>query len=185
MSHRRAHPLRALSAAEHEELEQLSRSNSCPAEWVRRAKLILLVEEGQDYLVAARQMGRRNGDGVSALVERFNTEGLSALVPKHGGGPALKYGRAERDRIVQEVARTPERNKDGTATWSLTTLQRALRTAPDGLPTVSRDTIRTVLLEAGYSWQHSRTWCKTGQVIRQRKTGTVVVEDEDSDAKKN
>jgi hypothetical protein len=74
---------------------------------------------------------------------------------------------------------------DGTATWSLSTLQRALREANDGLPQVSEFTIRKVLLEAGYRWQGSRTWCQTGQVVRQRKAGTVVVTDPDSEAKKS
>lgn len=184
MSRRQEHPLRRISQEEHIELEQMSRSSSCPAEWVRRATLILLVERGTNYLAAARQVGRRNGEGVSALVARFNMEGLEALIPRHGGGAARKYDTVERARIMSEVKRSPDCRHDGTATWSLNLLQRALREAADGLPQVSTDTIRKVLIEAGYSWQQNRTWCQTGQVVRQRKSGAVVVQDEDSEAKK-
>jgi len=70
--------------------------------------------------------------------------------------------------------RAPDRDQDGTATWSLTTLQRALRRAPDGLPTVSTATILAVLWAAGYTWQHNRTWCHTGTARRRRRDGTVV-----------
>jgi hypothetical protein len=45
----------------------------------------------------------------------------------------------------------------------------ALHNAPDGLPEVSEDTIRTVLREAGFSWQRSQTWCKTGQLCANAK----------------
>jgi len=47
--------------------------------------------------------------------------------------PPRRYGGAEQERILAEARRTPDRVKDGTATWSLTTLQRALRQAADGL----------------------------------------------------
>jgi hypothetical protein len=63
-------------------------------------------------------------------------------------------------------------------------LCQAIRKAPDGLPKVSEDTIRSVLLEAGFSWQRSRTWCETGQVVRHRKEGKVNVSDPDTSAKK-
>jgi hypothetical protein len=79
----------------------------------------------------------------------------------------------------------PDRERDGTATWSLTTLQRALREAPDGLPQVSTYTILVVLHEAGFSWQASRTWCETGQVKRVRKSGVVTVSDPDAEPKKS
>ena len=81
-------------------------------------------------------------------------------------------------------ARTPEREPDGTATWSLSLLQRALRQAPDGLPQVSTFTIWRTLHEAGLSWQKSRTWCETGVVMRKRKHGVVRVSDPDAMAKK-
>jgi transposase len=184
MSRRKAHPLRPLTGEEQAELEAISRERNAPAEWVIRAKIILSVRQGKDYQAAAAEVGRRDGDRVSALVKRFNEEGLAALMSRHGGGPAVKYGVTARERILCEVRRSPTCEQDGTATWSLSTLQRCLREAEDGLPQVSKFTIRKVLLEAGYRWQGSRTWCQTGQVVRQRKAGAVVVTDPDSEAKK-
>lgn len=184
MSRRKVHPLRTLSEEEYTELEAISRERSAPAEWVTRAKIILLVSQGSEYQAAARAVGRRDGDRVAALVKRFNDEGLAALVPRHGGGPKIRYGVSERGRILREVERKPNCEQDGTAQWSLSTLQRRLHQASDGLPRVSEFTIRKVLLEAGYDWQHSRSWCQTGQAVRKRKAGTVVVTDPDREAKK-
>ena len=72
----------------------------------------------------------------------------------------------------------------GTATWSWTTLQRALRRAPDGLPAVSTGTIFQVLHRAGYTCQNNRTGCETGTVVRKRKAGTVRVTDPDTEQKR-
>jgi len=66
----------------------------------------------------------------------------------------------------------------------LSLLCQALRKAPDGLPEISEDTIRTVLLGAGFSWQNTRSWCETGQAVRKRKRGKVIVTDPDATAKK-
>ena len=133
---------------------------------------------------AARASGRRSRHAVARLVARFNDVGLAALDRQHGGGPAIRYGAAERERIRQEFLRPPDRERDGTATWSLTTLQRALRAAPDGLPHVTTRTIILVLWDAGYSWQENRTWCHTGTVVRKRKAGPVEVTDPDTAPKK-
>jgi hypothetical protein len=65
------------------------------------------------------------------------------------------------------------------------TLRQALRTAPDGLPKVSTGTIRAVLIDAGWSWQRSRSWCATGTAQRKRQSGIVTVIDPDAEAKKN
>jgi len=94
-------------------------------------------------------------------------------------------GPPECERILREFHRTPDREQDGTATWSLTTLQRVLRAAPDGLPAVSTATILQVLWEAGYTWQRDRTWCSTGTVRRKRKAGVVTVVDPDAAPKKS
>lgn len=184
MSRRQKEPLRALTEEERTGLGRISRGQAEPAAHVARAKAILAVTEGKSYTTAARAAGRRSGDAVSALVARFNQEGLAAIAPRHGGGRQASYRTAERERILAEARRPPEREQDGTATWSLSTLQRTLRTAADGLPGVSINTIWRVLHAAGFTWQESRTWCDTGTVKRKRKSGTVEVTDPDAEAKK-
>lgn len=184
MTGKRSDPLRELTEEERTWLERISRSQSEPVSHVIRAKQILAVADGFSYTRTALVSGRKIGDAVSRLVSRFNQEGLAALEPRHGGGAVVQYNVAERERIMREFRRVPEPAKDGTATWSLKTLCDALRKAPDGLPKVSEDTIRTVLLESGHSWQQSRSWCETGTAVRKRKRGKVIVTDPDTAPKK-
>ncbi len=81
--------------------------------------------------------------------------------------------------MVRRSARASSKNcdgvrcgsEDGTATWSLTTLQRSLREAPDGLPQVSTFTLLQSIHEAGYTWQQNRTWWKTGTTLHKGKHG--------------
>jgi len=155
-----------------------------PAEQVARAKALLAVADGCNYTEAARRAERQSGDAVSHLVGRFNSEGIGALVRRTGQGNKPTYDAAERTRILAEVQRQPAPAEDGTASWSLMTLRRALRKAPDGLPQVSTYTIRAVLHDAGYRWLGNRSWCKTGEGVRRRKAGLVSVTDPDAVAKK-
>ena len=177
-------PLRPLTAGERAALEQVARAPSDRADRVARARALLAVADGASFAAAARAAGRRAGDAVAALVARFNAEGLAALDPRHGGGPPVRYGPDQAARILREARRAPDRERDGTATWSLTTLQRALHTAPDGLPGVSTFTILRALHEAGLSWQANRTWCETGVVQRKREAGVVTVVDPATAAKR-
>jgi len=181
---RQKEPLRSVSADERAVLAHLSRSAREPAAVVARAKAVLAVAAGASYTAAAQVAGRRSGDAVAQLVARFNAEGLGALVPRRGGRRQAIYTSAERERILAEARRQPQQERDGTATWSLVTLQRALRSAPDGLPAVSTYTIWCVLSDAGWSWQRTRTWCPTGTATRKRKRGAALAHDPDAEAKK-
>jgi len=177
--------LRDLSPDEQRDLESISRARTAPAEAVVRAKILLGVAKGMTRTEAARSVGRKSNDAVTNLVKRFNQEGLDALLPRHGGGGfQQRYGWPEKARILREFQRQPELEQDGTTIWSLTRLQRALREAEDGLPEVSTYTILNTLHEAGYSWQRDRTWSQTGQAMRKRKSGKVIVTDPDTEAKK-
>ena len=184
MTRRRKDPLRPLTQEEREILEQIARARSEPASHVARAKVLLAVADGKSYGAAAQAAGRRSNDAVSQLVSRFNQEGVAVLEPRHGGGPAIKYGAVEQARILAEVRRKPDLAQDGTATWSLSTLQRTLRRAEDGLPEVSTYTIWVVLQTNGISWQKDGSWCETGKVLRKRKEGVVEVIDPDATPKK-
>jgi transposase len=184
MSRNRKDPLRSLSKMEREVLEKASRASSERVDRAKRAKALLAVADGKSYVDAAREAGYVLNDSVSRLVTKFNERGLEALDRRHGGGPAKKYGEAEKSRILLEVKRKPDLEKDGTATWSLTLLKKSLRSAEDGLPNVSTYTIYQTLREAGYGWQRSRTWCSTGSVKRKRKGGIVTVTDPECEEKK-
>jgi transposase len=185
MTRRQKDPLRPLTSEEQEALGQMARMRSQRADIVARAKALLAVAQGASFTAAAHGAGRCSGRAVAHLVARFNQEGLTAVAPRHGGGPPRKYQAQVRERILQEFRRTPDREQDGTATWSLTTLQRALRQAPDGLPGVSTWTILHTLWEAGYTWQQDRTWCQTGVVVRKGKHGPVQVTDPNTTPKKS
>ena len=126
-------PLRPLTADERATLAQVARSSAERADRVGRAKALLAVADGATFAAAAHAAGRRSGDGVAKLVARFNASGVAALTSRPGGRPPVRYGPDQAARILRAARRTPDRDADGTATWSLTTLQRALRRAPDGL----------------------------------------------------
>jgi len=187
MPRKQKEPLRPLAPEERTQLEQIARAQSWPAAQVARAKALLAVADGRAFTEAARAAGRSSGDAVGTLVAHFNARGVAAVAPGHGGGPSPLYGAAERERILACARRAPDRERDGTATWSLSTLRQALR--PE-LPGLSTYTIWCVLHEAGLSWQRSRTWCDTGAARRLRKrrggpTEAVAVTDPDAEAKKS
>ena len=187
MSRSPKNPLRTLLEEEREQLIHWSRGRAIAASSVARAKALLAVADGHHYTDAARAAGRQSGDAVATLVARFNVEGLAAVVPRHRGGHPRDYTPVEREQILAEVRRPPDRERDGTAVWSLSTLQRALRR--QGLSQVSTYTIWRVLVDAGLSWQKHRSWCDTGTAQRPRKkagqTVVVTVTDPDAEAKKN
>lgn len=184
MSRVRKNPLRPLTDRERQVLEQLVHARSERADVVTWARELLAVAEGQTYAQAAAIAGRRSDEAVSKLVARFNQDGLAALEPHGKGGPKPTYDAAARERILAEARRTPDPQRDGSATWSLMTLRNALRRAPDGLPHVSTYTIGQVLHTAGFRWVAARSWCATGKAVRLRRSGTVTVTDPDAEAKK-
>ncbi len=173
MPHPIAEPLRPLTPEEQKELQRVKRATNEPHCRHQRAVALLAVAGGRSRTEAARQVRWRGYETVSKLVRCFNEQGLMALDDQPRSGRPATYGTGEKARILQEARRTLDRDGDGTASWSLSLLQRALRRASDGLPQVSTFTILHTLHEAGYPWQKSRTWCKTGITRRKSKDGVV------------
>lgn len=176
-------PLRALSEQEKREVQRLVKASSERVDVMRRAKALLAVANGKPFTQAAQEAGLKSGKGVGQLVKRFNTHGLAALSIAAGRGRKPTYTSEQQARILAEVQREPEREQDQTATWSLLLLRTALR--KEALPHVARETIRQVLHEAGYSYQRTRSWVRTGYALRKRKSGTVTTYDEQTPEKKD
>lgn len=174
--------LRPLRSTERETLERMQRSSSERVDRVRRARALLGVADGHAFGQAAQVAGYGSERTVGYLVRRFNRAGLGALDIAPGRGRKPTYDQAARAQIVATAQRTPDRRQDGSATWSLSLLQRALRHT--GLPTIGTTTIRRVLGEAGSSYQRTRTWCPTGTALRKRKDGPVQVVDPRTEQKR-
>lgn len=183
MSQRQKYPLRALSQQEERELSRVTKATSERLDVIHRATALLAVANGYNFTKAAHQAGLKSGDGVSKLVKRFNEHGLAALLIAPGRGRKRTYTSEQQARILAEVQRSPDREADQTATWSLSTLRKVLRKS--GFSQISNETIRHILHEHGYSYQQSRTWCRTGYALRKRKSGTVTVYDPQTPEKKD
>ena len=174
--------MRPLTLAEQRELTAITKASSERVDRVRRATALLAVAGEQSFSAAARAAGFRSAGAVTYLVRRFNRDGLGALRIAAGRGRRPTYDAAARARIVATAQRSPDRRMDGTATWSLSTLERTVRR--EGLPRVGATTIRRVLRDAGSSYQRTRTWCPTGTAQRKRKTGVVRVVDPKTEEKR-
>jgi transposase len=183
MAQLQKHPLRPLSEQEERELRRIVKASSERVDVVRRARALLAVAVKRTFPQAACVAGFKEARSVGKLVKRFNEHGLAALSIADGRGCKSTYTSAQRARVLQEVQRTPDRDEDQTATWSLSTLRRALRKTD--LPHIAHETIRQVLHESGYTFQQTRTWCRTGYALRKRKNGTVTVYDLETPEKKD
>ena len=183
MAQPQKHPLRPLSVQEECELRRIVKASSERIDVARRARALLAVASQQSFAQAASAAGLKEARSVSELVERFNAHGLAALVIAAGRGRKPTYTSEQQARILAEVQRTPDRQADQTASWSLMTLRRALRQTE--LPHIAKETIRQVLHESGYSYQRTRTWCRTGYALRKRKSGTVTTYDPKTPEKKD
>ncbi len=182
MTQPQKYPLRLLNGQEEQELHRVVKASSERVDVVRRARALLAVAAKQTFPQAASVAGFAQARSVRELVTRFNAHGLAALSIAVGRGCKPTYTSAHQARILAEVQRTPDRKKDQTATWSLSLLRQALR-ATD-LPPSAHETIRHVLHASGYSYQRTRTWCRTGYALRVRKSGTVTVYDQETPEKK-
>jgi transposase len=175
-------PLRPVTTEEQAALERMARAGSERADRVRRAMALLTVARGGSFARAARHAGFRSDTAVADLVRRFNRGGLAALSIAAGRGRRPTYDTAARSQVVATAQRIPDRKQDGTATWSLRTLQRALRRGDQ--PRIGASTVRRVLADAGSSYQQTRTWCPTGTAERKRKAGVVRVVDPATELKR-
>lgn len=182
MPYPQKNPLRPLTEQEEQVLSRIAKADSERVDMVRRAKAVLAINAGEPFTVAAALSGFKSADSVSQLVERFNQQGLAALSIAAGRGRKPTYTSQQRQSILEQLRREPDREQDQSATWSLKLLEQSLRR--QGLPTIGANTIRRVLHEAGYAFGRTRTWCATGTALRKRKAGVVTVHDPQTEEKK-
>jgi transposase len=115
-------PLRVLKQQEQQELQRVVKATSERVDVVKRATILLAVAAGRNWSEAGRQAGMSR-QAVGKVVKRFNARGLAALEIAPRRGRKVTYTSAQRAHMLAEVQRVPNRKADGTASWSLSTLQ--------------------------------------------------------------
>lgn len=111
-----------LTKQERRELERRVRSRTLRAEDVRRARLILMLAEGESYISVRNALSCDPGY-VSRWKKRFQTERLAGLYACHQGTKPRALTPAMEARILSWTQKKPT---DGTTHWSTRRLAKKL-----------------------------------------------------------
>ena len=112
----------SLTTQELRALQGLARSRSAPAADVRRARLIMMLEQGLSWSAIGRQLPC-TPDYISRWKGRFDRERLGGLYARHRGrAPAEDAARLEA-RVLAWTRKAPS---DGSTHWSTRKLGKAL-----------------------------------------------------------
>jgi transposase len=111
-----------LSQPESQELRTRARSRVLRADDVRRARLILMLAEGQSWSTIQHALGCSSAF-IARWQSRFAEQRLAGLFARHQGRPATKRTPRLEARILAWTRRPPT---DGSTHWSSRKLARAL-----------------------------------------------------------
>lgn len=122
---------------------------------LRRAGMALASLQGRSVPEIADMFAAKQ-DTVRELIKTFNDRGFAALDPKARRGSTPRIGPPVREQIARVAKCDPARLGCRFTCWSLSKLRDYL--AEHERITVSRETIRLVLKDAGISFQNTKTW---------------------------
>jgi len=111
-----------LSCSDRQELERRVRSQSLRADDVRRARLLLLLADGESYSAIQTILGCSSAD-ISRWKKRFEAAGLSGLHGRQQGRQATVLTPALEAQILEKTRQKPS---DGSTHWSTRKLAREL-----------------------------------------------------------
>jgi transposase len=161
------HARPAHDATEERHLRKLAASRHGPADWIRRARMIVRSWDGLRTTAIAAELAC-HPQTVRERVARFNAGGLDGLGDRPGSGRRRRLTETERSRIIALVATAPPgrltRDSGGTLTavdeqgaahWTLNALTATAQAA--GIR-VARSQVRRILRAEGVRWRQPRSW---------------------------
>ena len=151
--------VRPLSMPEGQRLQRISRTAKDPIK-LRRAMVVLASAQGWPVRDIA-DLAQTSQRYVRGVIHEFNERGFAALDPKWSGGAPRKIDNRTRARIRIVASSCPQDLGQPFSCWSLAKLRDYLIEAKI-VAAISRETIRQVLIEAGVSWQATKTWKASG-----------------------
>lgn len=120
----------AITAEEHDELEQMTRSRSLPAADIFRARLILMLAEGLPYRTIQERL-----DTTAATIFRWKDRFLQGRIAgltevRHAGKKPFVITPALTAKVIGATRRQP---KDGSTHWSCRKLAQSLGVSKDSV----------------------------------------------------
>ena len=156
-----------LDDSEVRKIRRLAGARHAPADWIERARIIMLSWDGLDVAAIAAEVGCHENT-VRRWLHRFNAAGIDGLGNRPGCGRKRRITEAERSRIIAlarsappgQLARDaagelPAGDERGPAQWTLDTLAQAARAGGIQVP---RSQVRRILLAEKVRWRRTRSW---------------------------
>ena len=144
------------------ELEEIARSQSLPAGFVLRAKILLLLADGASYDAIKTKLDT-TAPTISRWKKRFLAAGLDGLETHRPGQPPSKLTAKLRARILSATRRKPA---DGSTHWSCRKLARELG--------VSKDLVHRVWREAGLKPHRLERYMASNDPDFERKAANII-----------
>ena len=147
--------VRPLTAEEEAELRRRAASRTLPARAVERAKMIMLLRDGERVPVVAGRLGV-GADVVRGWLKRFNAAGLDGLQDRPRSGRPATYTPEQVGVVVEASLTNPEALGLPFASWTLDRLAAYLAEVR-GIP-IKRTRIDEILVSEGLRWRTQETW---------------------------
>jgi transposase len=152
---------------EEQKIRKLAGARHAPADWMERARIIMLSWDGLGVPAIAGQLGC-HPKKVRRWLHRFNADGIDGLGDRPGAGRRRRITEAQRSAIIALARSEPPGRlardgagelsadqEDGPAQWTLDTLAQAAR---DKGIQVGRSQVRRILLAEKVRWRRTRSW---------------------------
>ena len=156
-----------LDDSEVRKIRRLAGARHAPADWIERARIIMLSWDGLDVAAIAAEVGCHENT-VRRWLHRFNAAGIDGLGNRPGCGRKRRITEAERSVIIALARSVPPGrlardaagelsagDERGPAQWTLDTLAQAARA---GGIQVQRSQVRRILLAEKVRWRRTRSW---------------------------
>ncbi len=152
---------RLLTDEERSSLVALCTGNNGHSSLVRRARIVLMSDDGWYVPQIARKVGQ-HPQTVRAVIRRFNERGLQGLAAQARRGRRARLSPDQQRAILALVLAEPRSLGLPFPTWTLATLRdEAIRRGI--VPRVGRETLRRVLLGCGIYFSPHQSWRQIDQ----------------------
>ena len=160
--------VRSLTKEEELELSNIAR-NGTDVKFSRRAQVIMASNTKTPVTQIAKVLGYSNLQ-VRRILHSFEKNGIDGIRPDYQGGRPPTFSKKQRRAVVELAESRPKDLGYPLSQWSLSQIQLVL-IKERKLSYISRPTIRTILKEAGLSYQRTKTWKQSNDPLFEKKTG--------------